>query len=259
MDDPDAPLLVAIPERLDRRLRLGPFGSGRDALKFLLYAVAGVVAAPLLSVGVGLAIVAAGLVATTWRPGGEAIDERVAVFMAWSFRRVAGETAVTRRPSGSLRRRSVISVGPARVVAVLRAGGVPLAYLPAGELRRRFELFRDALRGGGSCLAFLATSAPIFAGSLVPAAPSPGGEEGRARSGYRELVELIARRRSVRQVYVALGGESAGAEGISRLESEVAVLVDHLEAIGARPSRLRDRALLDAAQRLGLAVAERPP
>jgi hypothetical protein len=258
MEEVDGPLLVGIPERLDRRLRLGPFGSGRDALKFLLYAAAGAVLAPLVSVWVGLPIVAAGLVTTTWRPGGEAIDERAAAVAAWSLRRVAGEAPVRRRPSTGPRRRSWISLGPSRVAALLRAGGVPLAYLPAAELRRRFELFRDALRGGGGCLAFLATSAPIFAGALVPAAPSPGGNEGQARSGYRELVELIASRRSVRQVFVAVGA-AAGPEGISRLEGEVAALVERLEALGARPSRLRDRALLDAAQRLGLAVAEGAP
>ncbi len=252
MGGEDEPLWLPIPERLDRKLRLGPFRSGREALKFFVYAAGGTVVAPLVSILLGVPVVLFGLAVTLWRPGGDALDERAVTVLAWGLRRLHRVSAVTRSVSRSRTRAAWVSLGPTGIAAVVRTGGVPLAYLPSRELRRRFEVYRDLLRGSGGRIAFLITSVPILAERLRPAPHLRGGAEGVARRGYEELVELIARHRSVREVYLSLGTDNASAAERARLEQESDMLEDGLATLGLSPTRLRDHALVEGAHRLSL-------
>jgi hypothetical protein len=252
----DGPLLLGVPARLDRRLRLGPFASGREALRALLYLAAGAVVSTVVSPFGGVPIAGFGLLTVAWRPGGESLDERVATVTAWVARQFASGGSMIARGVPEPLRRAWIAVGHRSAAAIVRAGGVPLAFLPPIGLRRKFDEFRELLTASGGHLAFFSTAAPIHATALLPGAPSPGGPEGVAREGYRELVELIARRRSVRQVYVAVGGEGVGAPALLRLESEVSGTFQRLVALGARPGRLRGRGLRAGADRMGLTVTE---
>ncbi|MGP8077119.1 MAG: hypothetical protein ACLQD8_04800 [Thermoplasmata archaeon] len=248
----DGPPRVELPERLDRKLRLGPFPSGRDALKFVTYAAVGALLVPFLGVAVWIPFVLAGLVVSIWRPEGEAVDERVSRYVRWRWGGLRRSRPMTAPRPPAPGRRSIVRL-PTSFAAVVRTGGLPLAYLPPSELARRFEQYRDLLRASEGTFLLHSTRAPIHPIPFLPAEPAPAGAEGTARAGYRELVEVIVRRRFVRHVFFALATRDLGPEGIQRLETELASLIERLRALGLRPLRLRDQALRDAVRRLGLA------
>ncbi len=257
MSAADAPLVVTLPERLDRPLRLGPFPSARDALRFLTYAAVGACLAPFVPAGLWLGVVGLGFVSSVWKPGGETVEGRAARAVSWELRRLRGGRGMTPADLPEPSHRAHLTLDSGARVAVVRAGGLPLAYLPSAELARRFEQFREIVRGLDGGFVLHATLAPIHAGPFVPVGQAPGGADRAARDGYRELVRLIARGRSVRRVYLAVGCTSPGSEGVGRLEANVAALMERLAALGLVPFRLRDRALAEAARRIGW--AERGP
>ncbi len=252
-DDTDGPPVVPIPERVDRRLRLGPFPSARDALKFLCYAAVGAVAVPLVDVPGGLSVVGAGLLATLYKPDGQAWDERALSLLRWKYRSRREERMTGAGRQSPLLRQGLVRLAGADWVAVVRTGGAPLAYLPPAELARRFELYRDLLRGSDGRLAFLATLASIRAAPFLPPADRSLAADRDARAGYSELVALLCRRRYGRRVYFVLGGGEGGPDALARLEGQVASLLERLSGLGLRPVRLKDRGLLEAARRLGWA------
>ena len=248
----EAPPTVCFPERLDRTLRLGPFPSGRDALRFITYAAAGACLAPFVPTPLWLGVVLLGFASSVWRPGGETIETRVLRFAVWEVRRIRRGHPMNARAGNGSAPRAHLTLDSGVHVAVVRARGLPLAYLPSAELARRFDTFRDIVRGLESGFLLCATLATIHPRPFVPGEPVPTGVEREARAGYRELVELIARGRSVRRVFVAVGCADPGVEGIGRLEATVVTLLDRLGALGLQPVRLRDRALGEAARRMGL-------
>lgn len=252
MADGEGPLWVPVPERLDRRLRLGPFSSGRDAVKFVTAAAAGAVVSLVVEPWAGLPIVAIGAVVALWRPDGDAWDERFAAVARWAARRSAGDRGMTvPRRRGSAVGSGTVVLPDGRSAAVVRAAGVPLAFLPPTELAHQFELYRELLRSVDGGLIVVATAVPIHAGSILPPETPVRDGERTARAGYRELVALLARRRSVRRVLVAVPQDVPGVEGKRRLEAAVALLRERLADLGVRSERLRDRSLVDAAHRLG--------
>ncbi|HTT15539.1 MAG TPA: hypothetical protein VMG81_07205 [Thermoplasmata archaeon] len=250
--DPDGPPRVALPERFDRRLRLGPFPSARDALKFVVYAAAAAVLAPFASPIVWLPIVAAGFGLAVFRPEGEAIDERALAFVLWHARRRGRRGAEVTAPRlDPLVRRGLLPVGSGPLLAVVRAGGVPLTYLPPRELRRRFEIYCDLLRALDGGFAWSAGTTPLRPGRLVPRLRPSGTREADGCAGYRDLVEAFARRRALRRVDIALSATELGPEGIGGLERRVALYLEALAALGVPAARLTGRSLLDAGRRLG--------
>ena len=252
---PDGVPVISLPERIDRRLRLGPFPSAQDAVKFLCYAAVGTAVAQFASLPVGLAVAGAGFLAAVWRPEGRAWDERALAFLRWKGR-AAGGILVSDRSDRREARGGVLKLSPSDPVAVVRTGGAPIAYLPPTDLARRFELFRDLLRATDGRIGFLATLGSIRTAPLLPSPPVCRGTDGEACAGYSELVELLCRRRFRRRVYLVVGGVSAGPDALARLETEVSSLEDRLTALGLRPERLRDRGLVEAARQIGWPVAE---
>ena len=252
----EGPPIIRLPERFDRRMRLGPFPSSRDALKFVGYAAAGAMLSPFSSPWTWLPVVAFGFVVAVWRPEGSAIDERAFRFLAW-WARSAGPRGrtLTARP---LVRQGFLQLSPHHFVAVVRTGGTPVAYLPPDELARRFERFRDLLRSTEGSLTFLATTVPIRAPAVLPPRSVVDGSDERAASGYGELVTVLCRRRLLRRVYWVLGSLDSPPDAIGRLEGRVAALLDGLSTLGLRPLRLRDRSLSEAARRFGWDVEVRP-
>ena len=248
--DEGAPVVV-LPERVDRRLRLGPFPSARDAIKFLCYAAAGALLAPFAGVPVGLGVTALGFMASAWYRDGRPWDEQALAALRWRWRSFGRETSVTAGSENPLLRHGFVRLAPTQFVAVVRAGGTPVAYLPPAELARRFEMFRDLLRATDGHFAFLVTFASIHGGPFLPSALLRPETDAGACSGYADLVRLLCRRRLGRRVYVALGTSEAGAASIARLEGQVASVVERLAAFGLHPVRLRDRALFEAARRFG--------
>jgi len=249
---------VPVPERLDRRLRLGPFPSGRDAAKFVAAAAVGAVVSLAVQPWAGLPIVALGAVVALWRPDGEGWDDRAVAVVRWMWRRSTRRSSMTpgtTRPGVGSRRTVLLPDG--RAAAIVRTAGVPLTFLPPADVARQFDLTRELLRSAEGSLILVATSAPIHARAISPGELPVPDEERPARDGYRELVELLARRRSVRRVYVGVVQTTPGTEGRLRLEGAVGLLRERLAELGLRSERLVDRTLDDVARRLGWAPQDR--
>lgn len=247
----DGPPIVGFPERFDRRMRLGPFPSARDALKFVAYAAAGALLVPFANPWVWLPVVLVGFAVSVWRPDGRALDERALVFLSWKARSVGSRRSMTRETPRVTVRQAVLQLAPHRYVAVLQSGGTPIAYLPPHDLARRFALYRELLRSVDTSFLALATTVPIRAQTVRPGTPPEHEAESSALSGYSELVTLLCRRRSLRRVYLVLGTLEGDAEALRDLEGRVANLTERLGALGLHPIRLRDRALAEAAYRFG--------
>lgn len=242
--------VVSFPERVDRRLRLGPFPSARDAVKFLCYAAVGLLLAPSVGALAGAVVVGAGFLAAAWHPEGQGWDERAAAMLRWAWRaRVEPMTRPPPLPGDG--RRDFVAWGAGEDVAVVRTGGVPIAYLPPLELERRFAAFRDLLRATEGRLAFLVTVASIRAASFAPSERPPSADDRPARDGYAELVRLLCRRRFGRRVYLAVALREATPPTQARREVQVSLLMEHLRSLGVVPVRLRDRELTEAAHRFG--------
>jgi hypothetical protein len=244
----DDPPVVRMPERMDRRLRLGPFPSGRDAIKFLTYAAAGAVVAPFVSPFLWLPLVGVGFGLAVWHPDGRPIDARLLTFVHWKVRSFARGGGLNPRWS-AVTRHGIVRLSSSRHAAVIRTGGCPVAYLPPTELARRFELYRDLLRATEGRLTILASIVPIRVAPLLPPSSSSKGADDAAREGYLELVRLLCRRRSLRRIYFALATDATAPEALAQLEGEVASMVERLTGFGLHPVRLTDRALQEASFR----------
>jgi hypothetical protein len=251
MDGEDGIPWARLPERLDRRLRLGPFPSARDALKFVLYAAAGALLVPFTGPFVWVAIAGLGFAIAVWRPDGGPWDERAAAFVLWRVRRRAGSGTVTRRATGPAVERGLLGIEGGPHCAILRAGGIPIDYLPPTELHRRFAEYRELLLALDGSFGWTATIDPIRSSLVLPEARPTSEPEAWGRDGYRGLVEAICRRRGRRRIDWVLSADVPGTEGVAALERRIELVVQRLSACGVPIARLTGRRGSDAARRLG--------
>lgn len=251
----DRELIVPLPERVDRRSRLGPFPSARDAAKFLCYAAAAALVAPWVSAFLWVPLVGIGFGVSVWHPDGRPVDERAVVYAAYRFRRLSGGNRTIGRGS-AVTRHGVVQLASMSYVAVVRAGGCPIAYLPPAELEEKFGLYRDLLRTTAGQFTILCTVVPIRAAPLLPAGPDRPGDDQSARHGYVELATILCRRRLARRVYLALRNPETGPDALARLEAQASSLTERLAGLGVRPVRLSEAALQDAARRFGWSRSE---
>jgi len=247
---------IPLPERIDRRMRFGPFPTVRDALRFVAYAAVGALVIPWAGTWAWLPVVGAAFLLTVWHPEGTAVDERIAAYVRWALRahREIGPVsgASKRSESGD----TVLLASGVRV-AVLKCAGSPVAFLPPDELLHRFRQYRDLLRGseGGVVLASVGT--PIDAAPWVPSRAEGDRPDTAARSAYAEMVRLLCSRRRRRRVYVLLWEHPVRTGGIPRLGDRVQAMRQGLATLGAEPTRLRDRSLAAALRHFGW--SERTP
>ncbi|HTW39992.1 MAG TPA: hypothetical protein VMF04_03960 [Thermoplasmata archaeon] len=255
---PDGPPVVPVPERIDRRLRLGPFATAGDALKFVTYAAVGAVLAPLISPWLGVTIGGIGFGLSIYRPDGSALDERCATYFLWRLRSWGGHPGMraNARPGANPH---LLTLPTGDRVSIVRTNGTPTSYLPPPELARRFELFRDMIRTVRHGFAFSMELAPMRAELVIPPAHAPGREDSAGAQGYRELVTLLCRRRWVRRIDLVLRTDSAGPAGIADLETRVSSLLERLASLDIGASRLQGRALADAARRWGWSARRDTP
>jgi hypothetical protein len=239
---------VVMPERLDRRARLGPFPSARDAVKFIAYAAAGALLSPVTAPLLWLPVVFAGFLVSVWRPEAHALDERAAAALLWALRSRGGRRAMSSTPNELVPRHRLVRWN-GRYVAVVRAGGTPLAYLPPAELARRFEAFRSLLRTIGDSWATIVFGVSIHIGSIRPGATSGHEPERAARDGYSELIGQIGARRQLRRVLLVLSDPDPGLEGIGRTEAAATRAAEQLAGLGIDSTRLTGRPLIEAVRR----------
>jgi len=258
MEGPDAGVpMVPMPERVDRQVRLGPFPSARDALKFASYAAAGAVLAPFLSPFAWVPVLGVGFAVSVWRPDGQAIDERTAQMVLFFFRRWTRGPLTRREPAPDGRGTVVRLLGGATVV-VVRSGGMPLAYRPPSDLGALMDRFRELLRATEGPIFLRASTVPLRSAPVRP--PDLGGRdvEREAHRGYGELVLALCRRRTARRVDIALRCDGAGVDGERRLRERAESLAEHLTALGLSPVVLKDRRLAEAVRAFGWTPAGGP-
>jgi hypothetical protein len=234
MQSPDAPLpLVSLPAPVDRRVRLGPFPSARDALKFATYAATGAVLAPFASPFAWVPVVAIGFGVSVWRPDGEAVDERAARVVLFHARQWTG------RP-------------------LTRRGSFPTTRGPVVRLVGMFDRFRELLRATEGPLFLLATSVPLRAAPVRPPKNPGSGVDAAARIGYVDLVTVLCRRRRTRRVDIALRSTVASEDGDRRLLERARALSEQLAGLGLAPVTLTDRGLHDAVRGYGWLIGGGP-
>jgi hypothetical protein len=244
------PPIVPLPRPVDRRLRLGPFASARDAVKFAAYAGGGAILAPFVSPYAWLPLLGFGFLVSVWRPEGEAVDERVARWATWQVRRLGGERSV-RDPADPPARGGFLRLAPGRYVTILRTGGTPIAYRPPAELERVFQSYRELLRASDGVLFLQAGTSSLAEEPLLPRRADGSRADAVALKGYQELVSVLCRRRLIRRVDIALTNGEPGRDAPARLEQLTRSMAGRLAALGLRPVRLESRALLRAGHRFG--------
>ncbi len=251
MSDGPAPPIIDLPARVDRPMGLGPFPSGRAALRFATIAAVGASVAALTGPLAWLPFLGGGFLLTCGRPDGPTLDERLGDLLRWEIRRrerrPARPTLARVDPQGTVAR-----VANGRRVVLLAAGGVPVAFLPPSEAKALFDAYRDLLRSIESGLILHVFSEPLQDGPVrVPSEPRLPGPESEARHGYDEMVRLLCRRRRRRRVEIALWAAPDRRAGSGRLPDQVDHLVARLRTLGLEPERPRGADLARAAGRLG--------
>ncbi len=258
-EEPEAagPPTVGLPESLDRRLRLGPFPSARDALKFATWAAVGALVAAVAGAVYWLPFLGGGFLIAVYRHDGKSLDEAFSDRCSFHLRALVGSP----RPEGvppPLRPGGVARVGAEALVAVIAGGGVPVAFLPPNEARRLFDGFRDLLAHLGDGLYLYVGVEPVEAGPFRPAPGPAGVPEAAAREGYREMVTLLCRRRYRRRVLLVVFDRGPAATAVGRVEARATAALDGLARLGIPAERLRDRALVRALHEVGWESRGRP-
>ncbi|MGI0132842.1 MAG: hypothetical protein ACREDK_07130 [Thermoplasmata archaeon] len=247
---------IRLPAPVGRRMRLGPFPSARDALKFAGYAGVGAILTTAVGAFAWVPLLGCGFLFAIHKPDGRALDDRCWDFLRWRFRsgplRGGGP-----RTSAAETRGAFARLADGRYVAGLEAGGIPVAFLPPEEARRLFERYREMLHGLERGCVVRAIVRPLPSGPYLPPAVAPRREEvERARGGYAEMVRLVCRRRHRRAVHLLLWSAGPGSAESAHLDDQMREVADQLEGMGIPNRRLRARDLVAAIARSGWTARE---
>ncbi|MGC2290055.1 MAG: hypothetical protein WA688_09415 [Thermoplasmata archaeon] len=229
--------LTAIPvQRLaPRRLHLGPFGSARDLVKFLCFATVGATVAAVTSAVVWLPFLAVGAMVAFVRVEGQSLDQFALGYGRFRWRSSTGFPGAA-GPSPPASRISASSRVPPPAI---RAGGIPIAYLPPSELQRLFEEWRSALATLDHPIGCRVRGELFSPLPFLPVAATPREAERTALESYRELVRLLLRRRYRRVVDLTVWNTpSDTASGRIGREAQVDELVAALDRLGIPAQRV---------------------
>lgn len=246
---------VALPAPTDRRMRLGPFPSARDGLRFLAYAIAGAAVIPLYGAVGWLPFLGAGFLLTAIPIDGRPLDLELARRIS-QWHRAQSPTGRRMTPVRRIRE-TVFETGAGVQVAVLRCRGGPIAFLPPEQLRQRFDAFRELLRTVDGGIVLATTGVPVDPAPFRPTIPQGAGGELTAALAYAEMVDLLCRHRCQRRIYALQWEAATLAGGPSRLEHRLGELSARLAHLGVEPERLSDAELAGAFGRFGFANATR--
>lgn len=230
--------LAAIPIHplVHRRLRLGPFSSGRDIVMFLCFATLGAVVASFTTAVLWLPFLGLGATVAFVRVEGRPLDDLALGYCRFQWRISAGARRESRNPSTDLR---TDSTGPTSSWT-FRTGGIPISYLPPHELQHLFEEWRSALAAFDHPLVCRMRGERFSAVPYLPEIRGLRGPERSASESYRSLVRALLRDRFRRVVDLSVWAETAERESLS---TEVAAKLE---------------GLLAAVERLGVPIRSTP-
>ncbi len=250
----DDPVTVGLPAPVERPLRLGPFPSARAALRFVGIASVGILAALVAGPVAWLPFLGGGFLLTAYRHGGKTLDERLGDLVRWELRR-HGRIPPRRAPARLPARSRIARIVGSRRVAVLTAGGVPVAFLPPADAHALFRAYEEVLRSLDPGAFLCVGSEPLRDEAFRPPASSAGsGPEHDARGGYDEMVRLLCRRRRHRRVDLVLWSEAPGRAGRTALEARVESVEERLRSLGLDPGRAEGTSLARTLTRIGWSV-----
>ncbi|MFZ0831147.1 MAG: hypothetical protein WCB18_02080 [Thermoplasmata archaeon] len=239
--------LGAIPilQLAPRRLHLGPFGSGMDLAKFLCVATIGAVVAAVSSAVVWLPFLGAGAIVAFVRVEGRSLDQYAVGYCRFRWRTSVGWNRAPSIPRG----------GPPRVRGEghgnlsVRAGGIPIAYLPPADLQRLFEEWRSTLAAFDRPIGLRMRGERFSPLPFLPRFGSSTVGENVALASYCELVRALLRQRYRRVVDLMIWEDPLERHPTKLgIESDVSELVTALERLGIPVTRatrnLRDGGLV---------------
>ena len=223
--------LSAIPvhQLAARGLHLGPFGSGRDLIKFLGVATVGAAVAAVSSAVLWLPFLGIGALVSFVRLEGRTLDDFALGYLRFRWRTSTPPGSSGGGPSPFCPA-STPSVGRS---GSIRTGGIPISYLPPRELQRLFEEWRSTLAAICRPMSFRVWGESFSPLPFLPAATSDREGERQALEAYRQLVHLLLRHRSRRIVELTIGQDPVES-GPQRagLRAQVDALLSALERMG---------------------------
>lgn len=205
-------LLTEIPvqQLISRRLHLGPFVSGRALIKFLGIATLGAAVAALTSVVVWLPFLGVGVVLAFLPVEGRPLDEFVTNYCRYCWRTLENSGPHRPGPRGADAQGGSDPHRPA-----LRAGGIPVAYLPPAELEQVFHEWRAALLALDYPLTMRVGGERISPLPFLPPRRRAHGPERTAMESYRELIRALLRPRFRRVVDLTFWADRDGPASVS--------------------------------------------
>jgi hypothetical protein len=253
-------LWIGLPERLDRKLHLGPFPSAQDALKFVTYAAVGALVAALTSPIYWLPFLGVGLLVSIPRIDGRTVDGRMADYFRWRLRRgehPSGASGPPERVRPNVPFGSLARIRPGRYVSVLVTHGVPSAFLPLAGRRSLFERYKALLRSLDTGCFVSVGLEPLDPGPFLPPDPTPPTRIEGARADYAQLVRAACRRKYRRRTRWVLWSSSMTPESCAELEARTRDIMDHLLRLEVPFDRLEGPALGQALESMGWSVEGR--
>lgn len=223
------PSAIPIYPLVHRRLRLGPFAAGRDLVKFLGFALVGATAAAVTSAVVWLPFLAIGALVAFARVEGRTLDDYLLGYCRFRWRSSVRRPGIARQDLRGAR-----PDAPRRTPSpTIRAGGIPIAYLPPRELRRLFEEWRSILTALDRPLGWRVRGEVFSPLPFLPSLRNPVPEERPALESYREFVQLLLRNRYRRVVDLTFWNDpnDEGPAAIT-LQAQSADLLEGLERLG---------------------------
>jgi hypothetical protein len=230
--------LTAIPvySLAPRRLHLGPFGSGRDLVKFLGAATVGAIVAAVSSAVLWLPFLAVGTLIALVRVEGRTLDDYALGYCRFRWRTSASSGVGTGGPAPPPH----LSGGPDDGATSVRAGGIPIAYLPPGDLQRLFEEWRSALSSLDRPVVLRMRGERFSPLPFLPASTAVSPPERDPRQSYRDLVRALLRHRYRRVVDLSVRNDPGNRNSRSLdLRAQVDGLIDVLERLGIPAERWR--------------------
>jgi hypothetical protein len=223
--------LAAIPvyRLAPRRLRLGPFGSGREVVKFLCIATVGATVAAVTSAVVWLPFLVLGATIALVRVEGRTLDDYALGYCRFRWRSRAespgasSESPAGRTPDGF---RDDLPYS-------IRASGIPIAYLPPRELEHLFDEWRAALASFDHPVGCRVRGESFSALPFLPVFTDARGGEPAALDSYRDLLRNLLRQRYRRTVDITIWNDSSdGKSDAIGLHTQLEQLVGALEHLG---------------------------